>query len=317
MKTFLILISALLIFIALILIAMGGAVFFIVCSPKNKIVSKFLSTGEKELMAQFGDKINRGRQIFDSYKKEDVIIESFDGLKLHGYYIEGDCHDRTIICVHGYHGSPVHDFGPAAVKLLERADLLLIDQRAHGQSEGKYITFGINECRDCKAWTEWVLERKGADHPVYLDGVSMGATTVLLSTSQGLPKNVRGIIADCGYSSPREILSSITRKVLKTNTDVLLISVDVFCKAFAGFSLTQMDTASAMKDNKIPILFAHGKKDSLVPYTMSQTAYDACNTEPKFLILSENAEHGLSYMIDFEKYDAAISELFEECERTA
>ena len=317
MKTFLILISALLLFLVIILAAIGAILFYIFCSPKNRIVSKFLSAGEKELMDNFGEKITKGREIFNSIKKEDVTIKSFDNLNLHAYYIEGKCHDRTIICVHGYHGSPIHDFGPAAVKLLERADLLMIDQRGHGQSEGKFITFGIRECRDIKSWCDWVLEKKGENHPVYLDGVSMGATTVLLSTSQALPQNIKGIIADCGYSSPQEILGTITKKVLKTDTSVLLVSVDIFCKVFAGFSLNEMSTSSAMENNKIPILFAHGKKDSLVPYTMTQTAFDICKSEPKYLILSEDAEHGLSYMVDYEKYDAAITELFEKCERTA
>lgn len=317
MKTFLILISALLLFIAVSLAFIGGLLFFIVCSPKNKVVKKFLSAGEKELMDNFGDKISKGREIFNGITKEDVTIKSFDNLSLHAYYIEGKCHDRTIICVHGYYGSPEHDFGPAAVKLLESADLLLIDQRCHGQSEGKFITFGIRECKDIKSWCDWVLEKKGENHPVYLDGVSMGATTVLLSTSQSLPKNIRGIIADCGFSSPHEILSSITKKVLKTDTSILLISVDMFCRAFAGFSLNEMSTSSVMQNNEIPILFAHGKRDSLVPYTMSQAAFDACKSDVKYLVLSEDAEHGLSYVVDFEKYNAAINELFKECERKA
>lgn len=314
LQTFLILISALLLFLVVILTVMCALLFSIVCSRKSRVVSYFLSEGEKKLMEDFGDKIEKGRKLYENRKKEEVSITSFDSLKLHGYYIEGDCHDRTIICVHGYHGSPTHDFGAAVEKLLENGDLLLIDQRSHGKSEGKYITLGVKESQDCKAWAQWLCEKKGENHPVYLDGVSMGATTVLLASSLDLPKNVLGIIADCSYTSPKEILEDITAKVLKTNTGFLIVGVDVFCKLFAGFSLNEMSTKNAMEKNTRPILFAHGMKDNLVPYEMSKQAFDACKTQ-KHIILSKEADHGTSYMVDFKEYDAAIKNLFLSCEK--
>ncbi len=313
METVLILISALLLFAVLALLSMGGALFSIVCSRRGKLVSKVLADGEKQLMEKYGDKIKKGAEKFSEIPQKEVSIKSFDNLTLHGYLLEGKNHDRTIICVHGYHSSPQHDFGPAAYKLLECADLLFIDQRAHGKSEGKYITLGIKESRDCKAWAEYILKEKGEDHPVYLDGVSMGGTTVLLASSLDLPKNIKGIIADCGFSSPMEILKNITGKFLKTNTDVLLLSTDIYCKLFAKFSLKEMDTAKAMQNNRLPVLFAHGMCDELVPYQMTKDAYDACTT-PKFLVLSKDADHGTSYMVDFEKYSEAIENLFIECE---
>ena len=316
MEPVLILICAILLFALLVLLASGGALFLILCGRKDKIVKKMLAEGEGEMMRQYGTQIDAGRSKFKELNKREITIKSHDNLTLYGYFVEGNVSDRTIICVHGYRGSPVHDFGPAIENLLNFGNLLLIDQRAHGKSEGKYVTFGVRECQDCKAWADYVAKTMGDDHPVYFDGVSMGGTTVLLASSLELPKNVKGIIADCSYTSPHEILKEITEKFLKTNTDALLFSADIYCRIFAGFSLNQMSTKNAVQQNRVPILFAHGMCDSLVPHSMTQAAFDNCNTK-KFLVLSEKAEHGMSYMVDFEQYNNAILELFKECENTA
>lgn len=313
MEPILILICAILLFALLVLLGLGGALFLVLCGRNDKLVKKMLAQGEHNVMGQFSSQIDKGREIFKSLDKKEITIKSHDNLTLNGYFVKGNTTERTIICVHGYRGSPIHDFGPAIENLLSFGNLLLIDQRAHGKSEGKYVTFGVHECQDCKAWANYVAKTMGEDHPVYFDGVSMGGTTVLLASSLELPKNVKGIIADCSYTSPQEILKNLTRKFLKANTDALLFSADIYCRLFAGFSLNQMNTPLAMESNRVPILFAHGMCDSLVPYGMTQAAFDNCNTK-KFLVLSEKAEHGMSYMVDFEQYNNAIFQLFKECE---
>ncbi len=315
METFIILICAILLFILLIFLSCGAIVFRIACSRNGKLVSKIISSGYEKVYKEYPE-IAEGRNRLTSLGKREITIQSYDGTQLTGYLLCGNNHNRTIICVHGYHSGPAHDFGAAVEKLLESGDLLLIDQRAHGKSGGKYITFGVRECRDCKAWAQWLLQEKGADHPVYLDGVSMGATTVLLASSLELPPNVKGIIADCGFTSPEDILGDITGKVIKINPTILLKSTDIFCRVFAKFSLYEMSTTRAMQQNRLPILFAHGTADNLVPYRMTQQAFDAC-TAPKYLVLAENAEHGMSYLIERERYTKAIADLFAECEKSA
>ncbi len=259
--------------------------------------------------------LNRERRAFLDAYKEEISIESFDGLNLHGYLIQGENHSRTIICVHGYRGSPEHDFGPAFRRLLKSGDLLLVDQRAHGKSEGKFITFGVNECKDCKSWVQYVMKKRGQDHPVYLNGISMGATSVLLASALDLPENTRGIIADCGFSSPCEIISEVAKKMLKTKSDALINCVDVYCKALGKFSIKGTCTESAMRQNTIPVLFVHGERDNLVPASMTRTAFDAC-AAPKSLVLSKNADHGMSYLLDCDRYCQEIENLFTRCEKS-
>ena len=315
METFFILISAVLLFLLLVLLFSGAAIFHIACARGGKLISKVIATGYEKIYSEFPN-IAEGCERLRQKEKREITIKACDGTPLTAYYIEGENKGRTIICVHGYHSDPVHDFGGATDKLLKHANLLLIDQRGHGKSGGKYITFGILESRDCKAWAEWLLKEKGEDHPVYFDGVSMGATSVLLASGLDLPKNVKGIIADCGFSSPKDIFEDITTRVIKVNPTLLLKSTDLFCRSFAKFSLYENSTLKAMETNKLPILFAHGTADSLVPYAMTQKAFDACNSK-KYLVLAKDAEHGMSYLIDYESYSQAMEKLFEESESAA
>ena len=315
METVFILICAVLLFLLLVLLALGGAIFRITCARKGKLISKVISTGYEKIYAKFPS-IKEGCDKLRVREKREITIEAHDKTPLTAYYIEGENKNRTIICVHGYHSDPIHDFGGAVDKLLKHANLLLVDQRAHGKSGGKYITFGILESQDCKSWAEWLLVEKGEDHPVYFDGVSMGATSVLLASGLDLPKNVKGIIADCGFSSPKDIFEDITKRVIKVNPVLLLKSTDIFCKGIAKFSLYENSTLKAMESNSLPILFAHGTADSLVPYAMTQKAFDACNAK-KYLVLAKDAEHGMSYLIDYESYSQAMEKLFEESESAA
>ncbi len=315
METVLILLGALALFLLLIFLFSGAMVFNIACSRSGKLVSKIISSGYDKVYSQYPE-IKAGQDKLIAREKREVSIKGHDGTPLTGYLVNGDNSSRTIVCVHGYHSGPVHDFGAATENLLKLGDLLLIDQRAHGKSGGRYITFGVLESHDCKAWAQWLLEEKGAEHPVYFDGVSMGATSVLLASGLELPSNVKGIIADCGFSSPKDILEDVTFKVTRVNPAVIIKSTDIFCRLFAGFSLFEASTTKAMKTNKLPILFAHGTGDNLVPHRMTQSAFDAC-TAPKFLVLAENAEHGMSYLIDYESYSKAIADLFAECEKAA
>jgi len=314
MQTFIILVSAIVLFLVIILLVFGGIFFTVVCGAKSKTVKKIIREGGASSLAPYADEIEKGKQKLSLMDKQDVCIKSFDGLNLHAVFLKGESEQRTIICVHGYHSEASRDFSLALEPLLKRGNLLMIDQRSHGKSEGKYITFGVHEAKDCKAWAEWLLDKMGPEHPVYFDGVSMGGTSVLFASSLDLPKNVRGIIADCSFTSPYEIIENLAQKAFKITPKLLISSIDLYCRIFAHFSLKEISTPVAMKKNTRPILFAHGKNDNLVPYTMTQAAYDAYDGK-KYLILAEDADHGLSFLYENEKYSDAITDLIEYCEK--
>ena len=145
-------------------------------------------------------------------------------------------------------------------------------------------------------WADYAVRRFGSDCNLYLSGISMGSSTVLMAAGLDLPSNVRGIIADCGFTSPYEIAKSVLRRdAPKAPVSLLLPLCSLVTRLFAGFGLRDGSTIDAVRESRYPILFLHGTGDTFVPYEMTKRAFDAC-TAPKRLILVDGAEHGKSYV---------------------
>ena len=147
---------------------------------------------------------------------EDIFLPSYDGLRLHGQLLQQPGAKGTILLFHGYRSSWIIDFSIVLPYYYSLGyNLLAVDERAHGQSEGVYITFGIHERWDAATWAQYAAMHFGPDHPLFLGGLSMGATTVLLASALELPPSVRGVIADCGfteaYAEMRHVLRGVGR----------------------------------------------------------------------------------------------------------
>ncbi len=249
--------------------------------------------------------IEEGERWIAAQRMETVSIQSDDGLKLAGRYLDAGTR-RTLLLFHGYRSRADRDFS-CVVQLYHEMgfNVLLVDQRAHGESEGKYICFGVKEKRDCLRWAEYIDRRVGGD--LFLDGISMGATTVLMAAGETLPASVRGIIADCGFTSPREIMRTIMKRDMHLPDWPLLSLMRIYVRLRTGFDIDGYSTLTAMKQNHIPVLLVHGKADAFVPYEMSVAAYEACAAE-KQLVLVEGAGHGTSYLKDGPRCRAALTE---------
>ena len=125
-------------------------------------------------------------------------------------------------------------------------NVLLCDQRSHGESEGKLITFGVNESRDVISWVEYVNKNLGAKKLV-LDGISMGATTVILACGRNLPENVKAVIADCGFTSPSDIMKKVAKRSFKINAGFFLPFLDMACRIIGKFSFIDVSTEKVLK----------------------------------------------------------------------
>ena len=185
---------------------------------------------------------------------------------------------------------------------------LIIDQRASGRSEGNVITFGVREHRDCLAWVDFMVKKFGPDVKIILTGISMGASTVLMASGQELPENVIGILADCGYTSAREIIHKILRQI---HLPIRLVYpfVKLGARLFAGFALEQADARKAVQNCTRPVIFYHGDGDDFVPWEMSRDNHAACPSRKKLVIIP-GAGHGLSFPADQERYVAELREFF-------
>ncbi len=246
--------------------------------------------------------MDKSTRIMEQTECENVYITSHDGLKLHGRFYAVADKAPVIIVFHGYRSPALRDCaGGFSLGLKLGYNVLAVDQRAHGNSEGRVISFGIRERYDCLRWITYVNNRFGEDTPIILCGISMGAATILMSASLELPQNVRGIMADCPYSSP----SAIIRKVCKdVGYPPALAYPFLWLGAliYGGFRLNSCDAVSAVKNTDIPILLIHGGDDRFVPCQMSKQIYENCATHAQLHIFPD-AGHGLSYIVDHIRYE--------------
>ena len=242
---------------------------------------------------------------------EEVNITSYDGTRLAGRYYHVSDGAPLQIEVHGYRGSAIRDFC-GGNKLAREAGMntLLVDQRAHGKSGGRTITFGLRERYDCLAWVEYACGRFGPDTPITLAGVSMGAATVLMAAGLDLPPNVTGVIADCPYSSPVDIIQKVGHDH-HLPSGLIFPFVALGGRLFGGFDIRRTTAAREIQKAKVPILILHGEDDRFVPCRMSQEIFDACPA-PKRRVTFPGAGHGLSYIVDPEKYAGAVRVFLQE-----
>lgn len=264
---------------------------------------------KKTVYAEFAESIPRARQWLRDHHAEDLEITSFDGYPLRAQWVPAEKPMATIILFHGYHTHHIHDFaGIYGLYHHLGLNLLLVRQRGHGESGGPYITFGVKEHRDVLAWIDHHNRVHGMDN-VFLGGMSMGASTVLFAAGEDLPPNVRGITADCGFSSPADILSHIIRRNYHLPPKLVLPFMEVWARSCGGFSFYECDSRKTLSRSKTPILFIHGKADNFVPCHMTETAYEACASE-KELHLVDGAGHGRSFLCDPEGLKNALADFF-------
>lgn len=238
---------------------------------------------------------------------EDVEVQSDDGFLLSGVLVPHIAPRATAILFHGWRSTWELDFLPVAPFLYAQGlQLLFVDERAQGDSEGRYITHGVRERNDVSAWVDFISGRFGATHPIFLYGQSMGASAVLMAASFALGGNVRGVIADSCFTSPHEIISCVWRSKTPFPAGFAVWLLDKYARLFADFGLKECSTPDALRKARYPALLIHGTADRLIPSYMSGRAYEACRSE-KTLVLIEGAAHGMSLLTDRPRVEGAIS----------
>lgn len=292
------------------ILLMGGYYTYRIAFYSPKKGRDKISTFASHKYDPYRKEINRLFCQLSDRPYEEVSIVSFDGLTLFGRYYHVKDGAPLDIGFHGYRSSALTDFaGGSELSFSMGHNLLLVDERAHGRSEGRTITFGIQERWDADSWVRYAVERFGADTEIILYGVSMGAATVLMAAGLDLPENVKGIIADCPYSSPKDII----RKVAKDMHMPDRLSwpfVKIGGRVYGGFDVDETDAARAVKQAKVPILIIHGESDSFVPCEMS----DIVSENPAMITRCTfpGADHGFSYLVDTPRYRKIVTEFMEK-----
>ncbi len=264
-----------------------------------------------EHMSAVLEKMRVAEEKLLSSDTERVETKSHDGLRLVGHLRGCDEPKRIILAMHGWRSSWSRDFGMIADFWQDNNCIVLFaEQRGQGESEGEYMSFGLGERYDCLEWIKFINKMTGGSLPIYLGGVSMGATTVLMTAGFELPENVKGIVADCGFTSPDDIWRHVVRKGFRLPYGkIQRMLADKISMKKSGWSANEYSTVEAMSSCKVPVLFIHGTDDSFVPVTMTYKNYRAC-TSPKRLFAVPGADHGMSYIEDKDGYESVIKEFW-------
>lgn len=246
---------------------------------------------------------------------EDVWQTSFDDLKLHATYFpapEKQEKTKIVICFHGYTSQGMSDYIGLSDYYQKRGfAMLLPDARAHGESEGEYIGFGCLDRQDALGWIRWVIEKLGKETEILLHGTSMGAATLLMLSGLELPEQVKGIVSDCGFTSPKEVFTHVLHTMYHLPAFPIIPGADLVNRKLAGYGMDECNAKREVEKAKVPILFIHGGNDTFVPCSMCDEIYEHC-ASPKRKLIIEGAAHAESYYKDMDSYEKALTEFISE-----
>ncbi len=285
--------------IILIIVGLGFGV--------NYLFNYAIVSGEKEFIQSESKEKMAKNWLFADEKIKTIAIQSEDNLTLQAKLITHEKSvNKTVIVAHGYM-SEGNSMGKFAQLFYELGyDVLVPDNRGHGKSEGDYTGFGWLDRKDYVKWVDEIITRQGADEEIVLFGVSMGASTVMMTSGEELPKQVKAIIADCGYDTVQNELTYQINEMFHLPAFPLIPLTSVYTKIRVGYSFKEASAVNQLKKNDLPLLLIHGDKDDFVPTEFVYKLQKATNG-PSELVIFEGAKHGMSYSTNPEKYETTVS----------
>jgi hypothetical protein len=252
--------------------------------------------------------LNEAREWWESQNFEYWEMDSDNGIHLHAYYLAARKYsDKTAIIAHGYTGNAM-EMSSFAKLYYERLgyNVLLPDGRAHGRSGGNTIGFGWPERKDYQKWIQRAIEVNGVDTQIVLHGVSMGGATVMMTSGESLPVNVKAIVEDCGYTSVKDELSFQLKRMYHLPTFPILHVTSLLTKLRAGYFFSEASALKQVRKSQTPTLFIHGDNDTFVPTEMVHMVYENSPVE-KELYIVPGAGHAEAYRVNPEKYESVVS----------
>ncbi|MBR4940713.1 MAG: alpha/beta hydrolase [Clostridia bacterium] len=300
--------------LAVLLLVLAGAfvcfyIPFYVKRPKKAPEEHKFDIPKGEVYEPFREKMIAWMKETYATPCREFFIKSHDGLTLHGVYYEKVPGAPIELMFHGYRGTAERDLCGGMQRCFSLGrNAFIVDQRTSGKSEGHVISFGLNESRDCLAWVDFMIKTFGPDVKIILCGISMGAATVSIASGYDLPENVVGVLADCGYTTAKDIIKTVMKKI-GVPPDLLYPLVRLGAMIFGHFDPDKVSPRDSVANSKVPVIFIHGGDDDFVPPEMSVQNHAACSSE-KAILTVPGAGHGLSYLVDPEAYLNALEDFF-------
>ena len=250
---------------------------------------------------------------------KNISLESRFGYPLLGTFIPNPAAtEKTLIFLHGFTENRLVGLQFRQMYLSAGFNVLLVDLRAHGESGGNSVTWGVYEKCDLDQWVDWVREKypKGV---VGVHGLSMGAVTALLHAEQNeTALKVAFYIADSAYSDFETVLAPHAEQRLELAKKIPLRYIWPYVNAVSyfksGFTYNESSPIRSVRKVTTPILFIHGEADKLVPVGMSQELYQAARG-PREIYTNPTAGHVASYYQDRVRYAQVVSSFIKSLEK--
>lgn len=304
--------SLILIITLLLFVVVTIMIFHFLSDNKANVEAIFKGSAQTEADRELRDRRWEDRKWIEALPMEKHHITSYDGLKLSATYVRALSEsDRCAICVHGFHSNGIKEFASIGRFYIENGiNVLFVDQRASGDSEGRLITYGHREQRDLLDWIDYAAANLDENKYFSLHGISMGSATVTLVSNQVDEGRIKYIAADCGYTSEKEQLI-YTIGTLKLPARLLYRLYSWLCIITRLYNPNKIIPIENVKKSRVPILFAHGKNDPVVPVDMAVRLHEACNMDGKRLVIADNAKHTQAFYYSEEYGKALLDMMFE------
>ncbi|HKA20208.1 MAG TPA: alpha/beta fold hydrolase [Blastocatellia bacterium] len=283
-------------------IALGAASFplsGLLIRPKLKRLSQLKSPHLRHLM--------RRKRI----RFEDVAIRSFDGTRLFGWWMSAGRTAATVVFLHGVKKNRTDVLRAALVLRRAGFNVLVFDGRAHGDSEGRYVTYGFYERRDAESAIDWLVAEKKIDRDrIGLAGESMGAAIALQVAAHN--PWIRAVWADSPFASLRRITEEFVKRVTGLPGPVLnpVLWTAIQMANYRGkFDVQSVDPLSLAAQIKCPVYLVHGTADQLIATAHSESIHNALCGEKEIWFV-EGARHARSVRHVREEYSERLTSFF-------
>lgn len=269
------------------------------------IVTKLMG----ERLAELTATVVEHRALLREIPHEEVSLRTQDGLLLKGWFFDARSKNTAII-VHGFNSKGWTDGVAQAYRFFQHGyNVLISDNRACGESEGEYLTFGIRESEDTALWAEMISKRIGGN--IVLLGISLGGATVCMCSALDIP-GLKAVVADCAYKNMRSEFEFVNKLFLHFVPKHGLDAAERLAKKKLGFDFTTESPINSIAKAKCPVLFVHGKSDTFIPYSTSEELYAACPTEKQLLLL-DDCGHGSAQLAGDEYFDPIFTFVDQYC----
>lgn len=254
----------------------------------TQIEGSVYTSEDKELLKPWNEAVDSFR---NSNLRDTVMMKASDGVDLSAYYYDLGA-DTTVIVLHSFNSDGNGDFYYAPYYAEKSYNLLFIDSRGFGNSEGDYIGYGYFEKNDLIDWIHYIIDLSGTNQKIIIHGEGMGAAAAIMAAGQeDISENVKFIVAQSVYSNIDDLSKYMLKEFFGLPSFPIMNLIENKMKKNAGYSCDEVNVTDYAKQATIPALFISGSADTVVPSEMSEQVYNAYVGEKNYLLI-ENAQHG-------------------------